>query len=256
MTPDVTLVVTVHDETAVCGPTMDAADLAVAAARARGRRVQTIIALAAATEAATRYVEQPFFDHWERRVLERGDVGAVRNALATQSEGRHLCFVAAGDLVSENWLAESLAVLDAAAGRGDRVVAHPELDVVFDGRTEVRVNIGQDSGLFTPHHLYVGEHHPSSSLAPREALLEIPHATAGLTGREPCGDLQWTIETMAAGWRHVVVPDTIHFRRERDLPATPTPPGHPCLTDALPAMAIDRVRRLGRANGETPPPGA
>ena len=43
---DLTLVVTAHDETLLCGPTMRSADLAVAEARARGYAVETIVALA------------------------------------------------------------------------------------------------------------------------------------------------------------------------------------------------------------------
>jgi len=253
MSTDLTVVVTVHDQTAVCGPTMDAVDLAVGAVRARGRTVQPVIALAAATEVTGRYVDQPCFDHWERRRLPSRDPGRVRNAIAEQSEGRHLAFVEAGDLISENWLEESLAVLDAAAGRGERVIAHPELDVVFDGRTEVRRSVAQDHRLFTPHHLYAEGYYPSSCVAPRAAHLEVPYTPQEDVDRSDgdagsCRELQWSIETMAAGWRHVVVPDTILFRRHRDLFATATRPERPSLPGALPAMAIDRVRDLGRVH--------
>ena len=48
---DLTLIVTAHNETTVCGPTMTSADVAVEAARAAGYSVQTIVALDQATEA-------------------------------------------------------------------------------------------------------------------------------------------------------------------------------------------------------------
>ena len=56
---DLTLIVTAHDETLVCGPTMTSADLAVAAARDAGYTVQTIVALDKATEATTEWFRQP-----------------------------------------------------------------------------------------------------------------------------------------------------------------------------------------------------
>jgi hypothetical protein len=88
MSTDLTLVVTAHDETAVCGPTMRSADLAVEAARARGYVVQTIVGLDAATDATTAYFRQSRFDHWERRILQEGDLGKVRNALLPETDGR------------------------------------------------------------------------------------------------------------------------------------------------------------------------
>jgi hypothetical protein len=50
---DLTLVVTVHNETLVSGPTIESAERAVAAARKAGYQVQTVIALDNATDATT-----------------------------------------------------------------------------------------------------------------------------------------------------------------------------------------------------------
>ena len=77
------------------------------------------------------------FDHWERWIREEGDLGRVRNALVPQTDGRYIAFLDADDLFSENWLAEALAVLKAADERGERVIAHPELNIVFDGGQDV-----------------------------------------------------------------------------------------------------------------------
>ncbi len=115
---DLTLIVTAHDETLVCGPTMTAADLAVAAARDAGFAVQTIVALDNATEATTEWFQQPELDHWERWVRHEGDLGRVRNALVPLVDGRAIAFLDADDLFSENWLAEGLHVLQEAEARG------------------------------------------------------------------------------------------------------------------------------------------
>jgi glycosyltransferase involved in cell wall biosynthesis len=246
MSTDLTLVVTAHDETAVCGPTMRSADLAVDAARARGYDVQAIIGLDAATEATTAYFHQSRFDHWERRILREGDLGKVRNALLPETEGRYVAFLDADDLFSENWLAEGVAALDAAAERGERAIAHPELNVVFDGDRAVHLGIEPGSPLFTPHYLYFRHYYDSLCLAPREAHLEIPYVTRDVRHGLSFQDFQFTIESLAAGWRHVVVRDTIIFKRRRDFSLVTESTGRKSIVRSLPPMAIDRIRDLGR----------
>jgi hypothetical protein len=245
MITDLTVIVTAHDETAVCGPTMRAADLAVEVARGRGFTVQTIIGLDAATEATSTYFNQPHFDHWERRVLHEGDLGRARNALVPGSNGRYIAFLDADDLFSENWLAEAVAAMDSAAGRGERVIAHPELNVIFDGRKEVLLSIDQRSPLFTPHYLYFRHYYDSLCMAPREAHLEIPYVTRDVPNGLSYQDFQFTIESLAAGWRHLTVKDTIIFKRRRDVSLVTESNIRKSLVRALPAMAIDRIRGLG-----------
>ncbi len=246
MTVDLTLVVTAHDETAVCGPTMASADAAVAVARARGYTVQTVIGLDEPTPDTAAYFRQSLFDHWDRQLFHEKDLGRVRNALVPHCEGRYIAFLDADDLFSENWLAEGVAALDAAAARGERAVAHPELNVVFDGQSRVVLNVDQESPLFTPHYLYVRHYYDSLCLAPREAHLEVPYVSRDVPNGLSYQDFQWTIETMAAGWRHVVVPDTIIFKRRRDFSLVTESNSRKSVVRALPAMAIDRVRDLAR----------
>ena len=245
MTTDLTLVVTAHDETAVCGPTMRAADRAVEVARERGITVQAIIGLDAATEATTAYFSQPRFDHWERRTFHEGDLGRVRNRLLPETSGRFIAFLDADDLFSENWLADGVEALVAAAERGERAVAHPELNVVFDGVNSVLVNVPDDSPLFTPHYLYIRHYYDSLCLAPREAHLEVPYVSRDVPNGLSYQDYQFTIETLDAGWRHLVVPDTIIFKRRRDFSLVTESNNRKSIVRSLPAMAIDRVRDLG-----------
>lgn len=247
MSTDLTVIVTAHDETAVCGPTMRAADLAVDAARERGFTVQTISCLDAPTEATSTYFHQPHFDHWERRILHEQDLGRIRNALVPECDGRYIAFLNAYDLFSENWLAEAVAAMDASAERGEHVIAHPELNVVFDGQKSVVRNVDQVSPLFTPHLLYFRHYYDSPCLAPREAHLEIPYVTGDGTNGQSYQDVQFTIETMDAGWEHIVVKDTVIFRRRGDLAIADESNNRGPIVRALPAMAIDRIQELGSA---------
>jgi glycosyltransferase involved in cell wall biosynthesis len=180
-------------------------------------------------------------------VLQEGDLGKVRNAMVPETDGRYIAFLDADDLFSENWLAEGVAALDAAGERGERAIAHPELNVVFDGDRVVLVNIDQSSPLFTPHYLYFRHYYDSLCLAPREAHLEVPYVTRDVPNGLSFQDFQFTIETLAADWRHIVVRDTIIFKRRRDVSLVTESNTRKSIVRALPAMAIDRIRDLGTA---------
>ena len=243
---DLTLVVTAHNETVVCGPTMASADRAVAAARDAGYTVQTVIALDRATEATTEYFHQSDFDHWERWAMDEGDLGRVRNAIAPRTEGRYIAYLDADDLFSENWLAKGLAALEAARHRGERAIAHPEVIITFDGAVGLHQNVDQSSPLFTPYFLYARNLYDSLCLTPREAHLEVPYIHRDIPNGLSYQDWQFAVETMSRGWNHVLVTDTIIFKRRRDVSLMSESAGRRSLLRSLPEMAIDRIRDLAR----------
>ncbi|TYL51607.1 glycosyltransferase family 2 protein [Nocardioides sp. BGMRC 2183] len=242
---DLTLVVTVHDETAVCGPTMQSAEAAIAAARAAGLDVQQIVALDRATDATRAYFQQTRFDQWDRRSFDVGDLGKVRNAVLPQTDGRYVAFLDADDLFSENWLASGVAYLQDREARSETAIAHPELNVIFDAEQSVLVNIDQDSPLFTPHQLYLRNPYDALCIAAREAFLDVPYRPNDIAAGLAFEDWTWGIETMSRGWRHVVVPDTIIFKRRRDSSLVTASSARRAVVRSLPEMAIDRVRDLG-----------
>jgi glycosyltransferase involved in cell wall biosynthesis len=249
---DLTLIVTAHNETVVSGPTMRSADIAVESARQLGYTVQSIIALDAATPATMAYFHQQRFDHWERRIMHEGDLGRVRNALLPDTDGEFIAFLDADDLFSENWLAEGLAAVKAGAERGEKLIAHPELSVMFDRNQAVSRNVDQDSPLFTPHYFYVRNYYDSLCLAPRDAHLAVPYASRDIPAGLSFQDFQFSIETMSRGWKHVVVKDTIIFKRRRDFSLVMESKNRKSIVRSLPEMAIDRVRDLAGGSRHAP----
>lgn len=241
---DLTLIVTAHNETVVAGPTMRSAELAVAAARERGYSVQQIIALDMATEATSTYFHQSRFDHWERRVMHEGDLGMVRNALVPETEGEYIAFLDADDIFSENWLAEAMATVTEGHARGAGLIASPELEVLFDRNVAATRNLEQDSPLFTPYFLYLRGYYDSLCVAPRQAHLDVPYARRDIPNGLAFQDFQFAIETMAKGWKHVIVKDTIIFKRRRPSSLVTESLARRAIVRSLPAMAIDRVRAL------------
>ena len=243
---ELTVIVTAHRETVVAGPTIDSADRAVDAAREAGHSVRTLVALDNPTEASRRYFEQPDFSHWECMVVEGGDPGATRNAILSRLEGGFVAFLDADDLFSENWLSDGLGVLAAAEEQGERVIAHPELNVIFDGGTQINHVPAQDDPLFTPYFLYVRNCYDTLCLAPLEAHRDVPYGARDLANGISREDWQFAVETMARGWKHVVVPDTIIFKRRREFSMMVESKQRGAMLRSLPEMAIDRIRDLAK----------
>ncbi len=67
-------------------------------------------------------------------------------------------------------------------------------------------------------------------------------------------DWQFAVETMAKGWKHVVVPDTIIFKRRRDFSLVTESNTRKSVLRFLPEMAIDRIRDLARSGRDAAGP--
>ena len=84
-------------------------------------------------------------------------------------------------------------------------------------------------------------------IAPLQAHLEMPYVTRDVVNGLSYQDFQFTIESLASGWRHIAVRDTIIFKRRRDFSLVTESNPRKSVVRALPAMAIDRIRDLGSA---------
>ena len=211
---DLTLIVTAHNETLVSGPTLASADLAVAAARDAGYTVQTIIALDRATEAPPSTSSQARFRPLERWEMDQAILGRVSQR-PRAAHGRTLYRVPRrGRSLRARTGWSRAGSSEAALERGQRTIAHPEVIATFDGAVGIHQNVDQRSPLFTPYFLYMRNAYDSLCLTPREAHLTVPYVHRDIARGLSWQDWQFAIETMSRGWEHVVVPDTVIFKRD------------------------------------------
>jgi glycosyltransferase involved in cell wall biosynthesis len=251
---DLSVIVTVHDETLVAGPSMAAVEASIAAAEAAGIVVERVMTLDNATPEAAAWFGQARFDHWDRHVMEEGDLGRVRNAVLPRTQGRFIAFLDADDLFSESWLREGVQALRRAEEAGQRAIAHPELNWLFDGAHSVFVKPDLDDPLYSPWHFYFMNYYDSLCMAPRAAHLEHPYVHRDIPAGLSFQDWQFSIETIAAGWHHLAARNTIIFKRRRDNSLVTESRARRALVRAQPSMRIDRVDGLGRPapDRETP----
>lgn len=211
--PDITAIITAHAEGAVAGVSLRSFRAAVDAAQLAGIAVEALVVLDNAddaTRAAFAEVEDLGY-----RLLEtsHADQGRVRNDVVEVAAGAYVAFLDGDDLWSDNWLVGAYAACLADPGR---VIAHPALDWVFGGEEMVCFFPDGDDPAFDPASVRVQNPWDALCLAPVAAYRDHPFAPRAIDEGWAYEDWHWNMETLVAGYRHVVVPETIHFKRRRE----------------------------------------
>ena len=166
--------------------------------------------------------------------------------MVPQLDCRYVAFLDADDLFSDNWLAAGITALDDAAARGERAIAHPELNVVFDGARTIQVSIDQrlaavHAALPLPAALLRLAVPGAARGPPRDPLRQPRRAERAVLPGLPLHDRDPGRRLAAPG-----APDTIIFKRRRDVSLVTESTQRKAVVRTLPGMAIDRVRDLGR----------
>lgn len=242
---DLTVALTVHAETVIAGPTMLSAEAAIAAAERAGIRVERLIGFDTPKAQAEAYFSRPEFAAWKAMHYEFRDQGKTRNELAKVASGHWLAFLDGDDLFSENWLVEAVRCLKEAEQAGEQAIVHPELNWVFDAWKSIFTKPAQDDPIFSPYYFYTSNYYDALCMAARQVWLDCPYADRAVARGFAYEDWQWAIETMHAGWKHVVARDTIIFKRRRDASQTIEARTNAVWIRAQESLLIDRVAALG-----------
>lgn len=248
-TVELSIAVTAHSETVVAGPAMRSVEIAIGAAQAEGFQIERLIGLDTPSDDCRAFFSQPEYASWRLTEHNLRDQGRGRNALAEIATGRWIAFVDADDLVSENWFVIAASLLAKADQENRKIIVHPEINWVFDARQSVFTKPFQDDPFFIPHYFYVLNYYDALCIAPREAFKKIPYVFRKMSDGFAYEDWQWNIESMTAGWSHVVAKNTIIFKRRRDISQTIESGTRNAVIRAIEPLEIDRIGELGRAPG-------
>ncbi|MFD1881670.1 glycosyltransferase family A protein [Paracoccus pacificus] len=213
MTPTISAIVTGHRERRLSIPTLRSFGNAIADAQAQGYTVEAILCL----DRPDTLTEEIFhrFAPPKARILtmDHGDQGKVRNDAVVAATGQFVAFLDGDDLWQKSWLHRAADFL-IASGRDD-YVAHPAYNYFFEGQATTFRQIDQDSPDFDIDLLRMRNYWDALSMAPRSIHERFPYAHRDIPNGWALEDWQWNEETIAAGIRHKIVPDTVLFKRRQ-----------------------------------------
>lgn len=210
--PDLTAIITAHAEGVVAEVSLRSFREAVDAARAASISVEGIVVLDKPDESTRAVFADVEALGYRRLETSYADQGRVRNAAAAVAGAPYVAFLDGDDLWSQNWLVDAYAACLADPGR---VIAHPELDWVFEGEEMLAFFPDGEDPAFDPASVRVTNPWDALCMAPIAAYRDHPFAGRAIEAGWAFEDWHWNMETIAAGYRHVVVPETIHFKRRR-----------------------------------------
>jgi glycosyltransferase involved in cell wall biosynthesis len=209
--PDVSAILIAHGEGTMVGVSFRSMLAAVRVAADAGLAVEMLVVLDKPDE-GTREMLVEVATHGARLLeVSYGDQAPVRNHAVRESDGRFIAFLDGDDLWTENWLVAAHELCAANV----RTIAHPYADWIFGEQRGLWLPPDQTDPEFEPATLRVTNAWDALSFAPCEAYLDHPFQARDLAQGYAFEDWLWNLETIASGYVHRVVPDTIHFKRSR-----------------------------------------
>lgn len=213
MATDLTAIATFHAEGILAHATLRSYLLSRDRAREAGVTVQMILLLDNADEVTSNTVRyHPDLDGTELILdISVGDCGLGRNLGVGRAAGTYVCTLDGDDLISRDYFQRHV---EFARRQPGQIVLHAEIVVSFGAIGYFSHQVDQRAMPFTTDMLMTVNPWISAVFARREAFEDVPYQ-ACFPKQTGFGfeDWHWGCETTAAGYEHLVVPDTAYFYR-------------------------------------------
>jgi glycosyltransferase involved in cell wall biosynthesis len=166
------------------------------------------------------------------REVSHGDLGNTRNDAARFASGRYLAFLDGDDLWGEEWIRSAFAAATSPDSPVD-AIWHPAwlfyfYETDFWLRSESRrphagarsfhmVQMPSISPSFDKRALLLNNVWTANVFARREVYLKYPYEAAERQIGFGVEDWMWNIKTVCNHLPHLVVPDTVHLIRQKEV---------------------------------------
>jgi glycosyltransferase involved in cell wall biosynthesis len=214
---DLTCVLTGHREGRLAIPSLRSFWIAIEHARAAGYKVQTILCLDR-PDALTQSIFESFKKQTDELIIcDYGDQGKVRNEAVDKAKGKYTAFLDGDDLWSRPWLQQGLEFL---AEQGSGVIAHPEFNYFFEKQGSYYCQIDQEAPEFRMDLLRIANYWDALSICETKCHVDHPFCERDIEAGWAYEDWFWNCETLAAEYKHKIVPNTVLFKRRQKTSQT------------------------------------
>lgn len=151
-----------------------------------------------------------FEDRIDIYCVNFSDAAASRNFGIDLCDSKYIAFTDADDLWKSDWLTSAFKYSE---NHGGAMIAHPELNIVFGDSIETFLHGPSDR---IPRKLLAFQNPWSSaSFGARSIFSEIKYPPKHHDRQIGFEDWGWNLRVLSAGYKHFVVPNTVHMIRRR-----------------------------------------
>lgn len=208
----VTAILNLHREAWLANSSVRSLQSNLAALECEGAETEALLLLDSPDELTRAFARE--FCPPRGRIVEVAcrDLGEARNTAVQEAAGDYLGFLDGDDIWGDQWLLHALG----AAERSASSVWHPEASVFF-GTPEPYWLLHRDDDLLGAdwQTLALRNHWTALCFARRDLFQAVPYQCRHRQLRLGYEDWAFNMDVAAAGYRHRVVPNTLHFVRMR-----------------------------------------
>lgn len=217
MACDLTCIITGHREGRLAVPSLRSFWAAIEVARAAGFKVEALLCLDRPDALTEKIFAKYQGDAKAIDTYDVADQGKVRNGAVAKAKGKYCAFLDADDLWADDWLAEAMTFLK---DKPKTHIAHPEFNYFFEKQATVFTHVDQESPEFRLDLLRVTNYWDALCVCPTEIYRAIPFCDRDIAAGYAYEDWFWNCETVAAGYIHKVVENTVLFKRRQESSQT------------------------------------
>jgi glycosyltransferase involved in cell wall biosynthesis len=205
--PDISVILPFHNEGRLAHRTLRGLDKSLTFAVEHGLKVESVILLDRVTDETLRKIISqwiPRLGNCQALNVDYGCLSLTRNHGVSRSGGRFIALLDGDDIFCRDWLVKAFEICKSTGA-----IAHPQLCYFFPLENHLFVNQS------IAHYRTLIHHNLWSVLvmAPRAVFEEVPYRPdTECFGFE---DWLWNCETVAAGFHHVTVPQTVIAVRQK-----------------------------------------
>jgi glycosyltransferase involved in cell wall biosynthesis len=205
---DLSVILQFHNEGWLAHPTLRALLRAVQHAEERGKTVEVVVTLDRTRDEVVRASVArwaPRFRAFHAHDTDLGDPALARNWAVAHARGRYIATHDGDNLYGASWFTKGL---DYLATR-PRAIAHPHLLWLFQ-RYDI---FWEQVPPLEPADMLRANPWDTVCVAERSVFEQVPYRPA--TSIYAYEDWAWNCDTLAAGFQHVLVPETVIAKRQK-----------------------------------------